>query len=148
QAEGTAFAYQGFLSDSGAPANGSYDLTFSLFDADTGSGQVGGTRTNVATIVSNGLFAVTLDFGATNFPGADRWLEISVRTNGAGAFVILNPRQRLTATPYAITAINISGVVPNTGVAGTYSNLVAFTHPANSFTGDGSGLSGLNAGNI
>src|SRR5205085_1109464 len=45
-------------------------------------------------------------------------------------------------------AVNITGVVPNTGIAGTYSNLVVFTHPANGFTGDGSGLTGLNAANI
>ncbi|HNI61280.1 MAG TPA: hypothetical protein PKW11_15155, partial [Pseudomonadota bacterium] len=39
------------------------------------------THNNVA--VTNGLFTVTLDFG-NQFPGADRWLEIGVRTNGGG----------------------------------------------------------------
>ena len=49
---------------------------------------------NVA--VSNGLFTVTLDFGANTLPGADRWLELGVRTNGSSAaFTTLSPRQQL-----------------------------------------------------
>src|SRR5437762_13264305 len=91
-AQGTAFTYQGQLRDGLAPANGSYDLTFSLFGVSSGAGQVGSSLTNSATGVTNGLFTVTLDFGA-NFPGADRWLEIAVRTNGGGAFSTLTPRQ-------------------------------------------------------
>jgi hypothetical protein len=108
RAQGTAFTYQGRLNDAVAPANGIYDLTFALFNAGSGSGQVGGTQTNTALAVSNGLFTVTLDFGA-NFPGADRWLEMRVRTNGSGTFTTLAPRQKLTATPYAITAGDVTG---------------------------------------
>jgi formylglycine-generating enzyme required for sulfatase activity len=102
-AQGTAFTYQGRLNSSGSPANGSYDLTFALFSVSSGAGQVGVTLTNTATPVSNGVFTVTLDFGA-NFPGANRWLEIAVRTNGGASFATLIPRQALTATPYAMTA--------------------------------------------
>lgn len=60
--------------------------------------------TNVA--VSNGVFTVSLDFGAVAFPGANRWLEISVRVAGGGAFTTLTPRQPLTSTPYAIKSLN------------------------------------------
>src|SRR5450755_966192 len=102
-AQGTAFTYQGRLNDGANPANGSYDLTFALFSVNSGAGQVGSALTNTATAVSNGLFTVTLDFG-NQFPGASRWLELSVCTNGAGSFITLNPRQPITATPYAITA--------------------------------------------
>src|SRR5437868_9251399 len=102
-AQGTGFTYQGQLKDGAASANGNYDLTFSLFGVSTGGSAVGGPVTNPSTQVTNGLFTVTLDFGA-NFPGADRWLEIGVRTNGAGAFSTLIPRQPITAAPYAITA--------------------------------------------
>jgi hypothetical protein len=102
-AQSTAFTYQGRLNDGAAPANGLYDLTFALQAAESGSAQVGVTRTNLATAVSNGLFTVSLDFGGA-FPGAARWLEIGVRTNSGGNFVTLAPRQQLTATPYAITA--------------------------------------------
>src|SRR6266436_5517674 len=35
-AQGTAFTYQGQLKDGAASANGSYDLTFSLFGVSTG----------------------------------------------------------------------------------------------------------------
>src|SRR5205823_5671105 len=107
-AQGTVFTYQGRLASGASVANGSYDLTFALFSVSSGVGQVGGTLTNNATTVSNGLFAVALDFGA-NFPGADRWLEIGARTNGSGAFSTLSPRQKITATPYAITAGDVTG---------------------------------------
>ena len=33
RAQGTAFTYQGRLQDTGEPANGTYDLRFTLFDA-------------------------------------------------------------------------------------------------------------------
>src|SRR6266404_2033679 len=91
-AQGTAFTYNGRLSDGGSPANGNYDLTFAVFDADSGPTQVGSTLTNSATVVTNGLFTVTLDFGARVFTGANRWLGLSVRTNGGGAFTTLIPR--------------------------------------------------------
>src|SRR6266567_8452823 len=83
-AQGTGFTYQGRLNDGASPANGSYDLTFALFDVPSGGSALAGPLTNSATAVSNGLFTVTLDLGA-NFPGADRWLEIAVRTNGPGS---------------------------------------------------------------
>lgn len=108
---GTAFTYQGRLSASGNPANGVYDLTFALFDASVEGNGVGGQLTNSATVISNGLFTVTLDFGSNMFSGAGLWLQIGVRTNGGGSFSILNPRQVLTPAPYAITAGNVTGPV-------------------------------------
>jgi hypothetical protein len=81
-AQGTASTYQGRLNDGLNPASGSYDLTFSLWNAASGSAQVGGYLTNSPTAMSNGLFTVTLDFG-NQFPGPDRWLEIGGRTNEA-----------------------------------------------------------------
>jgi hypothetical protein len=146
-AQGTAFNYQGRLNDGANPANGSYDLTFALFGVSSGGSAVAGSLTNSATSVSNGLFTGVLDFGA-NFPGAARWLEIGVRTNGGGAFTVLIPRQALTPSPYAITAGNVTGVVPNAGLSGTYGGAVTFNNAGNSFTGSGSGLSNLNANNL
>jgi type VI secretion system secreted protein VgrG len=98
---GTSFTYQGRLSSGINAAAGLYDLTFSVWDASTGATQVGNTLTNAAVGVTNGLFTVTLDFGSGVFDGNARWLEIGVRTNGSTSFVILAPRQALTATPYA-----------------------------------------------
>jgi hypothetical protein len=94
------------LSDGSALARGSYDLTFALFDSPTAGIPVGVTLTNLATTVSNGTFTVGLDFGTAPFAGEARWLEIGVRTNGAGSFSTLVPRQPLTATPYALFALN------------------------------------------
>src|ERR1041385_8064701 len=71
-AQGTAFTYQGRLNDGNVPANGLYDVTFSLFPAGSGGSPVAGPLTNTATVVSNGLFTVTLDFGPTAFNGPDR----------------------------------------------------------------------------
>lgn len=104
QAQGTAFTYQGQLKDGVAPANGSYDLTFSLFGVSSGGSAVGGPVIKLATPVTNGLFTVLLDFGVGQFASLARWLEIGVRTNGSGSFATLNPRQSLTPTPYAIYA--------------------------------------------
>ena len=56
--------------------------------------------------MSNGLFTVTLDFGAGVFDGNERWLEIGVRTNGGGGFNALTPRQPITSSPYAIQSLN------------------------------------------
>src|ERR1051325_4267508 len=100
-AQPSAFTYQGRLNDAGGPVSGSYDLRFALFDAASSGAQVGDVLTNAATAVSNGLFTVALDFG-NQFPGADRWLEIGVRTNGVVLFTTLAPRQKLTPSPYAI----------------------------------------------
>ena len=86
QAQGTAFTYQGRLNDGAAVANGNYDFTFTLWNAASGPSQTGGALTNSAVVISNGLFTVSLDFGA-NFTGAARWLEIAVRTNGGGSFL-------------------------------------------------------------
>src|SRR5215510_14002969 len=76
-AQGTAFVYQGRLNDGANPANGGYDLRFSLYTSDPGGSQVGPLLTNSAIAVNNGLFTVTLDFGANVFVSADRFLEIS-----------------------------------------------------------------------
>src|SRR5882672_2197926 len=166
QGIGTAFTYQGRLAESGGAANGNYDLRCTLYDLSAGGTIVAGPITNAAT-VSNGLFAVTLDFGAGAFPGANRWLEIAVRTNGAGAFSPpLIPRQQLTPTPYAVYAANVSAA----GIAGqiadgqlsgniaqlngnqTFSGTVNFSSLANnfagSFNGNGAGVTNMSVNSL
>src|ERR1039457_6167098 len=90
-AQGTAFTYQGRLNAGGNPANGSYDLSFSLYSVSSGGSVTYGPLTNSATVVSNGLFTVTLDFGVV-FGGNSYWLDLSTRTNGNGSFTELSPR--------------------------------------------------------
>ena len=108
QAQGTAFTYQGLLNDGSAPANGTYNLTFTLYATNTGGAPQAGPITNLATTVSNGLFTTTIDFGNV-FTGGANWLEIGVQTNGVTGFTILTPRQPVTPVPYAITASNVTG---------------------------------------
>jgi len=112
----TAFTYDGRLSDGGNPANGIYDLRFTIHDALVAGTQQGPTLTNSATAVTNGLFTVTLDFG-NQFPGADRWIEIAVRPNGGGAFSTLAPRQKISATPYAVQSENANTAATASSVA-------------------------------
>jgi len=119
-AQGTAFIYQGRLNDNGQPANGSYDLTFILYDSANQPGNIiAGVVTNAATKVAAGLFSASLDFGNA-FDGTARWLEIGVRTNGAANFVTLTPRQPLTPVPYAIFAgatTNLVGPLSSANIA-------------------------------
>ena len=159
-AQGTAFTYNGRLNDGAGPATGSYDLRFKLYSAIT-NGSVSGELTNAAVGVSNGLFAVTLDFGGV-FNGSNYWLELAVRTNGGAAFITLNPRQPVLPVPYAIysttagnamtavtagsvSAANISGTLILPQLPGTVLiNNQANVNLGGTFAGDGGGLTNLN----
>lgn len=93
--------------DGTAPANGLYDLRFRVFDAAAGGGQSGVEVVVSPVGVTNGLFTVSLDFGDGVFTGAGRWLEMAARTNGsAGPWAVLDPRQPITAVPYALHAFS------------------------------------------
>jgi hypothetical protein len=161
---GTAFTYQGRLNDGGNPAQGMYDLRFAIYDVASGGSSVAGPLTNAAVPVSNGLFAVTLDFGAV-FGGNARWLEIAVRTNGGGAFATLAPRQPLTPAPYAlyaplagtsatattaasansVAAANVTGTLGLAQLpAGVVTNTQSGVTLTGTFSGDGSALANLN----
>jgi hypothetical protein len=124
-AQGTAFTYQGQLNDSGSPANGNYDLQFSLFDAAASGNQVGGTVTNLAVGVTNGLFTTTMDFGPGIFTGNALWLQIGVETNGGGGnFTLLGALQPLTPTPYSIYAAS-AGTATSAATATTAGSVSA-----------------------
>jgi len=105
----TAFTYQGQLQQSAVPANGTCDFRFSLHDEAAGGTQIGVTELHQGVSVVNGLFTVLVNepghFGPGAFDGADRWLQVEVRCpGGTGSFATLGPRQKLTATPYALYA--------------------------------------------
>lgn len=147
---GTAFTYQGRLTDGSGPATGSYDLRFIIYDLASDGSVVAGPLTNCPVAITNGLLTVTLDFGADVFTDAARWLEVAVRLNGmSGDFTVLTPRQLLTPAPYAITAFNLAEPLPGSGLVGNYTNAVTFSNPANQFTGNhagnGAGLSNVSA---
>jgi hypothetical protein len=100
--QGSGFTYQGRLTDSANPADGVFDMQFKLFNLVSGGSQQGPTLTNSSVQVTNGVFAVELDFGEGVFDGAELFLEISIRPAGSpNPRTILSPRQPLTSAPYA-----------------------------------------------
>lgn len=130
---GTGFTYQGKLTDGGNPANGVYDFQFRLGDAPV-LGLLLGTVVVEDVTVADGLFTVTLDFGANVFDGDERWLDISVRPgNSGGAYTTLTPRQLLTVAPYALqTRGMFVDAANNATLVGQL-----FARPGNNFLGVG-----------
>ncbi len=152
-AQGTAFTYEGRFNANGTPYTGSADFQFTLWDAGAAGAQVAANNPAIVAVsVTDGLFTVTLDFGAAPFSaGADRWLQLEARTT-PGPFTTLSPRQKVTATPYAITAGNLTGLLPGTSLSGAYPGAVTLNNAGNSFngtfTGSGAGLTTLNASQL
>jgi hypothetical protein len=155
------FTYQGRLSENGSPANGIYDVRLTIYDSLVSGSVAAGPITNANTIVSNGLFAVQVNCGSTVFNGADRWLELAVRTNGSsGPYQQLVPRQPVTAAPYALraaTAATFAGPVSDSQLSTNIARLdaatevfggsIQFTNAASQFAGtfigSGAGLSNV-----
>ena len=120
-----AFTYQGELSQAGTLFNGTADIRFSLYDADTNGSQIGTTDVHFLVNVSNGRFAVDLDQWIGLYDGTPLWLEIEVDLNSSGSFTILTPRQKLEPAPYSEFAYDgaggngdITGVTAGTGLTG------------------------------
>lgn len=109
---GTAFTYQGLLTQNTNPADGLFDFQFSLYNAATGGAQQGATVATAAVTVTKGRFSVDLDFGQNVFAGDEaRWLQIAVRPGASsGAYTPLTPRQALRPAPYAITSLSVKAV--------------------------------------
>jgi hypothetical protein len=159
-AQGSAFTYQGQLTDNGQLANGVYDLQITVFDALNGGSPVGTISTFENLSVSNGLFTVLLSPGASVFDGSARWLEIGVRPGvSAGSFTNLTPRQEITSAPYAIRAANVAAgsitsasladgaVTANKIAPGAISQLGASDgSPTNAVQVNGNGLVGIGTG--
>ena len=104
-AQTTAFTYQGKLTDNAAPQS-VYQMQFALYDALAGGSQIGGTISNPSVAVNQGVFSVQLDFGASVFTGADRFLQISVRRNASETYTILSPREKIASSPYSVRTLS------------------------------------------
>jgi len=100
------FTYQGRLDVGGAPANGFYDMTFTLADS-----AVGGFALSVDSInnvpVLDGVFTVEIDFPSALMNSSSRWMSINVEGT------ILSPRVRMRETPRALNAVraNTAGTI-------------------------------------
>lgn len=124
-ANGPGFPYDGRLFNGGAGVTGTCDFEFSLWNAASGGGQVGGTHTVSGVIVTAGLFSATVNsgaqFGPTAYNGDARWLAIAVRCpTNTGGFTPLTPRQALSPTPYAHCALvaGSASAAPWSGITG------------------------------
>lgn len=102
-----SFTYQGTLNDGGAPANGLYDITFQIHQA-----EIGGTASFSKTVanieVTDGLFEAYINFalsGVVFDTDQTRWLELRVTEAGQPGVTILAPRQRIVPAPLANYAL-------------------------------------------
>ena len=152
---GTAFTYQGRLTLNGQPAEGPHDLYLRLWPGENAVIPVGSPVELDNVQVHDGLFTVSMDFGA-QFHGGDRWLSIAVRPGAGGSYTSLTPRQRITPAPYALSAASLSLPVSQTGATspsllgpnpllnlnqtGTAAAILGQS------TGPGAGVVGLNTG--
>jgi hypothetical protein len=93
-------ATEGRLVESGSPVTGIRYFRFTLFDENGAA--IPGATVEQALMVTQGVFSTSLDFGADAFPGANRSLQISVKTNAGDAYTDLNPRQNILAAPYSV----------------------------------------------
>jgi len=105
---GTAFTYQGYLTDGSNPADGTYNFEFALYDAASDGSQIGSTQTKSGVTVSDGLFSVSLDFGSNAFDGNNRYLEVKVGTE------TLSPRVELSPSPYSMYSADSGALQGNT----------------------------------
>jgi hypothetical protein len=150
---GTAFTYQGQLLQNLSPANGNYNFQFLLVDSSTNCAS--GTNCNPVMItnvpVSNGLFTLSIDFGAGPFYGNNNFLKIAVATNGSSNFTALLPLQPVAPAPGAIfaeNAGNLSGTLPSASLTGIYGGPLTLNNPNNSFCGNGGCLTNVNAATV
>ncbi len=99
-AQDSRLTYQGHLQHDGVSANGTFDLLFLL--QDTAGATIGSPIARDDTLVADGVFTVTLDFGTSAFDGSARFLLIQVREgDSVDAHTALLPRSPVTPVPYA-----------------------------------------------
>lgn len=123
--------YQGRLTDkSGKPLEGSYALTFRIYDAETAGTQLW-EETHSGVVIQKGVFSVLLG-SVTNFNltfSNPYFLEIKVGSE------VMAPRQRITSAGYAMRAENAGSADTLTSVLPTSKGGTAVTTNANSPNG-------------
>lgn len=105
-AQTSGFSYQGNLVDMGTPANGTYIMTFSIWDAATGGTQIGETTTEQNITAVNGIFTTSVIFDDAAFTGSERYLEIALKRTPGESFTLLAPRQEILSAPYSVKSKN------------------------------------------
>ena len=94
--------YQGQLYDGGAPVTSSTDVTWWIYDTDTGGSPVSPPAGVDVSVDPDdaGRFSMLVSADNATFDGRELWLELKV--NGQ----LLSPRQPIRLTPYAAFAFN------------------------------------------
>jgi hypothetical protein len=146
---GTAFTFQGRLTKNGTPVDGvTCTFTFALHAAASGGSSL--ETVSPTAPVSDGYFAVPVDYGVATFEGEARWIEVSVQCPGDASPVALNDeRIPLTPAPYAI------GLRPGASIEATTSNALnvsteatagaALSGQSSATTGNAAGVYGTSA---
>jgi hypothetical protein len=111
----TIITYQGRLKSGGAPVQGSQDMTFRIYEVPTGGVSVFSEAHTAggAPFVANGLFSAIIGdktvggIPASVFKSTATFLEVQI---GAST---LTPRERITATAYALKAATATYILDN-----------------------------------
>jgi hypothetical protein len=102
-----AIPIQGRLTDaSGTPLEGTYNLTFRLYDVESGGTPLC-DDTNAVSF-ENGLFSSFVDDCYNDLTGQQVWLGVEVESDGE-----MTPRQPIYAIPYALS-LRPGGVISDT----------------------------------
>lgn len=108
-AQESTFTYQGFLEEGSPPkpATGTFDFEFALFAGPDPFmyPQEGDDERLLGVEVTDGLFAVNLDFGAGLFDGRELWLRTCVREPPVEELTCLSPLHQVLPVPYSTFAL-------------------------------------------
>ena len=129
----TKFTYQGQIERLGVLFDGACNMRFTLWDAAAAGVQHASYTVPAPVTVSDGVFAVEVDFGA-QFKGEARWLQTETQCADDVSFQNL-PRVALNPTPYAI------GLMPGAQMEGSIAGTAGILRASN--TGEGAALVGL-----
>ena len=138
------------------PAN----ISYVSFWSNDGTSVAGSAPTAAVSVgVTNGLFTAVLgDTTVANMTAISASLftqpNLQLRiwfNDGVNGFAALSPLQNLTPAPYAdfaITANSLSGTISSSNISGIYGSAVTLSNANNIFTGNGAGLTSVNAATL
>lgn len=126
----TAFAFNGNLQRGGAPADGSFDFRFELFDSASGGSGLG-VLERPGVVVEDGRFDVWLDFGVDTFALDAAFVALAVRPSGEGwPPQPIEPRQRVGGGTCVVNQpVAVAGTVTVDAPAGTADLSTACCNP-------------------
>ena len=143
--QSSSFSYQGVLSSGGVAANGLFDMQCTLYGTISEWNQIGPTVELDDVNVTNGIFSIILDFGASAFDGGERYLMIAVRAgNSTGNYTLLSPRTRISSTPYAVMSLKSASAATLSSTLPVTSGGTGSTTASGARTSLGAAASGVN----